>query len=87
MKKKTSLATLAALALAAATWLKLAGDFEITPPTPPAEVCAYPSLSYGQLQLRLFNLDVNYEEGKVTREYYDKERAKLIYCRSLRSFT
>jgi len=44
-------------------------------------------LSYGELQLRLFNLDVNYEEGKVTREYYDKERAKLIYCRSLRSFT
>jgi len=87
MKKKTGLVTLAGLALAAATWLKLAEDFEITPPTPPAEVCAYPSLSYGQLQLRLFNLDVNYEEGKVTREYYDKERAKLIYCRSLRSFT
>jgi len=88
MKKKTSLATLAALALAAGTWLKLAGDFPTTPlVTPPAEVCAYPNLSYKQLQLRLFNLDVNYEEGKVTREYYDKERAKLIYCRSLRSFT
>jgi len=88
MKKKTNWKTFAGLALAAGTWLKLAGDFPIGPLiTPPTQVCAYPNLSYGQLQLRLFNLDVSYEEGKLTREFYDKERAKLIYCRGLRSFT
>jgi len=80
MKKKTNWKTLVALALGVGTWLKLSGDFAITPP---AEICAYPNLSYGQLQLRLFNLDVNYEEGKVTKEYYDKERAKLRLCRGL----
>ena len=87
MKKKTNWKTFAGLALAAGTWLKLAGDFPIAPLVPKPEVCVYPSLSFQQLQLRLFNLDVNYEEGKVTREYYDTERAKLIYCRSLKTFT
>jgi len=79
MKKKTNWKTFAGLALAVGTWLKL-GDFPITPPT---EVCVYPNLTFQQLQLRLFNLDVNFEEGKITREYYDTERAKLRYCRSL----
>jgi hypothetical protein len=35
MKKKTNWKTLAALALAAATWLKLAGDFPGEPPFKP----------------------------------------------------
>ena len=87
MKKKTNWKTFAGLVLAAGTWLKLAGDFPIAPLIPEPEVCVYPNLTFQQLQLRLFNLDVNFEEGKVTREYYDKERAKLIYCRSLRTFT
>jgi len=88
MKKKTSWKTLAGIGLAIGTWLKLAGDFPITPLiTPPTQICVYPNLTYLQLQTRLFNLDVNFEEGKITRENYDKERAKLIYCRSLRSFT
>ena len=86
MKKKTNWKTFAGLALVAGTWLKLAGDFPIDPLVPPAEVCVYPNLTFQQLQLRLFNLDVNFEEGKVTREYYDTERAKLIYCRSLKTF-
>ena len=87
MKKKTNWKTFAGLALAAGTWLKLAGDFPIAPLIPEAAVCVYPNLTFQQLQLRLFNLDVNFEEGKVTREYYDTERAKLIYCRSLKTFT
>ena len=84
MKKKTSWKTLAGLALAAATWLKLSESLPIDGVIgPPEKKCAYPNLTYQQLQLRLFSLDVNYEEGKVTRKYYDAERAKLIYCRGL----
>lgn len=87
MKKKTNWKTFAGLALAAGTWLKLAGDFPVAPLIPPAEVCVYPNLTFQQLQARIFNLDVRFEEGKVTRENYDKERADLIYCRSLKTFT
>ncbi len=88
MKKKTSWKTLAGIGLAIGTWLKLAGDFPITPLIPePAAACVYPNLTFQQLQIRLFNLDVNFEEGKITREYYDTERAKLRYCRSLKTFT
>ena len=38
MKKKTNLVALAGLALAAGAWHKLAGDFPITAPPPPAEL-------------------------------------------------
>jgi len=83
MKTKTNWKTFAGLALAAGTWLKLAGDFPIDPLVPPTEVCAYPNLRLNDINLRLLNLEIDYDEGRITRAQYDAEYAKLQVCRRL----
>ena len=83
MKTKTTWKTLAGLALAAGVWRKFSEDLPIYGPVPPAEVCAYPNLNRLQIDLRLLNLEIDYDKGQITRVYYDAEYNKLRLCRSL----
>jgi len=86
MKKKTSLATLAGLALAAGAWRKFSEDLPIDGviiPPGPTEVCAYPNIQLNQINMRLLNLEQDFEEGRITRAYYDAEYNKLQVCRRL----
>ena len=76
MKKKTNWKTFAGLALAAGTWLKLAGDFPIAPLIPTAEVCAYPNLTRIQIDGRLLNLELDYSNGVITQAYFFAEEKK-----------
>jgi len=77
--------TLVGVALAAGAWRKFSTDLPIDGVIipPPAEVCAYPNLTRIQIDLRLLNLEIDYEEGRITRVYYDAEYNKLRLCRSL----
>jgi len=87
MKKKTSLWTLAGLAAAAAAFLKFSGDAapeDKKQDETPKEACVrwYGSLTWQQYQLKLFNLDVAFEEGRLDRAIYDAKRYRLLYCRN-----
>jgi hypothetical protein len=89
--KKTSWKTLAGLGLAVATWLKLsdAAPEEKKPEETPKEYCIqeYGDLTWQQYQLKLFNLDVAFEEGRLDRAIYDARRYRLVYCRNQQSIT
>jgi len=99
-KKKTSWKTFAGLALAASTWLKLAGDFPITALLPPEDIppdapgepigeaanryCRnkFGDLTYAQYQGKLLNLDIDFKEGRLTKEQYGIAHALLTFCRA-----
>jgi len=92
MKKNTSLATIAGIVVATFAFLKFSKDIppgvppdapEDPPGTAAKKYCLpkFGDLTYRQYQLKLFNLDVAFEEGRITREVYDKDRTSLIYCR------
>jgi len=86
MKKKTSLWTLAGLTTATVAFLKFSEDTPIDGviiPPGPTEVCAYPNLRLNDIDLKLLNLEIDFDEGRITRAYYDVEYAKLRLCRSL----
>ena len=93
MKKKTSWKTLAGLALAASAWLKLSDAApepeKKKPKETPKEYCIreYGNLTWQQYQLKLFNLDVAFEEGRLDRAIYDARRWGLVYCRNQQSIT
>jgi len=100
MKKKTGLATLAGLALAASAFLKFSADLPITPLFPPEDIppddpadpigtaakqfCInkFGDLTYNQYQLKLLNLDIEFEEGRITKEEFGIQRALLRFCRA-----
>ena len=94
MKKKTSWKTFAGLALAVGTWLRLSVS-DVEPEEKkkdetPKEACIrwYGNLTWKQYQLKLFNLDVAFEEGgKIDRAIYEGRRRRLIYCRDQQSIT
>jgi len=92
MKKKTSLWTLAGLAAATAAFLKFSKDIPLSvPPDAPGEpigtaaekycIKKFGDLTYKQYQLKLINLDVAFEEGRITRKVYETDHALLIFCR------
>ena len=92
MKKKTTWATIAGVVAATFAFLKFSKDIPaVIPPDAPGEppgtaakeycVKKFGDLTYKQYQLKLFNLDVAFEEGRITREVYETDRALLIFCR------
>jgi len=85
MKKKLDWKTFAGLTAAAAVWLKLSKDFPVTagPIGPPEPVCAYPNLTYIEIQTKLLNLDQDLEKKRISIDNYTNERAKLLLCRQL----
>jgi len=92
-KKKTSWKTFAGLALAVSTWLKFsAGDAapeDKKEDETPKDACVrwYGNLTWVQYQLKLFNLDVAFAEGRIDRAIYDGRRYRLLYCRNQQSIT
>jgi len=90
-KKKTSWKTFAGLALAVSTWLKLsdAAPEDKKPEDTPKEYCIreYGNLTWQQYQLKLFNLDVTFQEGRLDKAIYDARRYRLLYCRNQQSVT
>jgi len=90
-KKKTSWKTFAGLAVAISTWLKLsnAAPEDKKQDETPKEACVrwYGNLTWQQYQLKLFNLDVAFEEGRLDRAIYDAKRYRLLYCRNQQSVT
>jgi len=94
MKKKTSLWTLAGLVAATAAFLKFSGAAPVEPEEKkkdetPKEACIrwYGNLTWKQYQLKLFNLDVAFEEGRMDRAIYETRRYRLLYCRNQQSIT
>ena len=94
MKKKTSLATLAGLALAVSAWLKLSGAAPAEPEEKkkdetPKEACVrwYGDLTWIQYSEKLRLLDVEYEKGRMDRAIYEGRRSRLLYCRNQQSVT
>jgi len=94
MKKKTSLWTLAGLAAATAAFLKFSGAAPVEleekkKDETPKEACIrwYGNLTWKQYQLKLFNLDVAFEEGRMDRAIYETRRYRLLYCRNQQSIT
>jgi len=91
MKKKTSWKTFAGLALAVGTWLRLSGAApeEKKPEETPKEYCIreYGTLTWQQYQLKLFNLDVTFAEGRMDKAVYEAKRYRLLYCRNQQSIT
>lgn len=92
MKKKTTWATIAGVVAATFAFLKFSKDIPPgVPPDAPGEpigtaaeeycIKKFGDLTYKQYQLKLFNLDVAFEEGRITREVYETDRALLIFCR------
>ena len=94
MKKKTGVATLAGLALAAAAWHKFSADLPIgviIPPDDPADpigtaanqfcIDKFGDLTYAQYGGKLLNLDIEFEEGRITKKEYGIQRALLRFCR------
>jgi len=86
--------TIAGLALAAGTWLKLSGAAPEEPEDKKKdetgkEACVrwYGTLTWQQYQLKLFNLDVAFEEGRISKGVYDAQRYRLLYCRNQQSVT
>ena len=92
MKKKRNWATIAGVVAATFAFLKFSKDIPPgVPPDAPGEpigtaakeycVKKFGDLTYKQYQLKLFNLDVAFEEGRITREVYETDRALLMFCR------
>lgn len=92
MKKKTTWGTVVGLIGATLAFLKFSQDIPtVIPPDAPGDppgteakkycVKKFGDLTYQQYQLKLFNLDVAFEEGRITREIYETDRALLIFCR------
>jgi len=95
MKKKTGVATLAGLALAAAAWHKFSVDLPIDviiPPDDPGEpigtaakqfcIDKFGDLTYIQYQDKLNDLEIDWKEGRLTKEEYAVKRALLRFCRA-----
>jgi hypothetical protein len=89
MKKKTSLWTLAGLAAATAAFLKFSGAAPVEPEEKkedetPKEACIrwYGYLTWQQYQTKLLNLDIDFEEGRISQGVYEAKRYRLLYCRN-----
>jgi len=93
MKKKRDWATIAGVAagtLAYFKFAKVAAQPEDKKPTEtPKEYCIreYGDLTWQQYQLKLFNLDVTFAEGRMDKAIYDARRYRLVYCRNQQSVT
>jgi len=94
MKKKRNWAAIASVAAGTLAYLKFSKYIPPdVPPDKPDEptgtaalrycVNKYGNLTYTEYQLKLFNLDVAFEEGRITREVYDKDRELLLFCRGI----
>jgi len=92
MKKKTTWKTAVGLVAATLAFLKLsvAVPEDKKKDETGKEACVrwYGNLTWVQYQLKLFNLDVAFEEGgKIDRAIYEGRRRRLIYCRDQQSVT
>jgi len=93
MKKKRNWATIAGVAAGTLAYFKFAKvaaqPEEKKPEETPKEYCIreYGNLTWQQYQLKLFNLDVAFEEGRLDKAIYDARRYRLVYCRNQQSVT
>jgi len=93
MKKKRNWATIAGVAAGTLAYLKFvkvaAEPEEKKPEETPKEYCIreYGNLTWQQYQLKLFNLDVSFEEGRLDKAIYEARRYRLLYCRNQQSVT
>jgi len=91
MKKKRDWATIAGVAAGTLAYLKFAKvaaePEEKKPEETPKEYCIreYGNLTWQQYQLKLFNLDVTFAEGRLDKAIYDARRYRLVYCRNQQS--
>jgi len=91
MKKKRNWATIAGVAAGTLAYLKFAKvaaePEEKKPEETPKEYCIreYGNLTWQQYQLKLFNLDVTFAEGRLDKAIYDARRYRLVYCRNQQS--
>jgi len=94
MKKKRNWPTIVGVVAGALAYLKFSKVIPAgVPPDEPGEptgtaalkycVNKYGNLTYTEYQLKLFNLDVAFEEGRITREVYDKDHELLLFCRGI----
>jgi len=93
MKKKRDWATIAGVAAGTLAYFKFAKvaaqPEDKKPEETPKEYCIreYGNLTWQQYQLKLFNLDVSFEEGRLDKAIYDARRYRLVYCRNQQSVT
>jgi hypothetical protein len=91
MKKKRNWATIVGVAAGTLAYLKFAKvaaePEEKKPEETPKEYCIreYGNLTWQQYQLKLFNLDVTFAEGRLDKAIYDARRYRLVYCRNQQS--
>jgi len=94
MKKKRNWPTIVGVVVGTLAYLKFSKVIPAgVPPDKPEEptgtaalkycVKKYGNLTYTEYQLKLFNLDVAFEEGRIIREVYDKDRELLLFCRGI----
>lgn len=93
MKKKRDWATIAGVAVGTLAYFKFAKvaaqPEDKKPEETPKEYCIreYGNLTWQQYQLKLFNLDVTFAEGRMDKAIYDARRYRLLYCRNQQSVT
>jgi len=91
MKKKRDWATIAGVAAGTLAYFKFAKvaaqPEDKKPEETPKEYCIreYGNLTWQQYQLKLFNLDVTFAEGRMDKAIYDARRYRLVYCRNQQS--
>jgi len=91
MKKKRNWATIAGVAAGTLAYLKfakVAAEPEDKKPEETGEAACvrwYGNLTWTQYQLKLFNLDVLYAEGRMDKDIYESRRYRLLYCRNQQS--
>ena len=88
MKKKSSWKTAVGLVAGALAFLKLSVDApppeEKKPEETGKEACIrwYGNLTFLEYQTKLFNLDIEYEQGRMDQAVYEAKRYRLLYCRN-----
>jgi len=78
MKKKTGVATLAGLALAAFAFLRLSKDLPIHAP-PPGTACG---MTYTEIQAKLNQIEIDFKKGLYTLDEYGRRKDAMQKCLS-----